>query len=563
MRRLAFALLTLAALSCNALAPQATVQPPTPQPTATASPQPTLTPTPAPTETATPEPSDLYIAPGDVVFHPEPVLYSGDLVSFEVFAHDGAAIGLASFPVAVYLGEPGEETKIATARATPYGIGGRLQTTFVWAWDTAGLQGTQLLTFALDPDDEIQIGDENPDNNTLVAPVDLLPSAESPQTRWLTTESECCIFNYLSNSAAERDIELIKATADNAMSYVENKLGRQQQSKMVFNMIDRLLGHGGFASDTITITYIDRDYAGGGLENVFRHEAAHVLDRQGWGDHPTLITEGLAAYVAGGHFKEEPFEPRMIGVLALNQSIPLTELADNFYPSQHEIGYLEGAAFIDYLVATYGWERFVILLGAFQPANTQSAMLDGGLRLVYEKSLAEMEAEWLAYLRARPVDPRWQADIADTVAFYDTVRRYQEAYDPSAHFLNAWIPDIQRAVSENITADYNRHPSTLENIALETMLIEADRQLEAGNYNSTERYLAAVNAVLDAEGNFAADSLATDYLALTASAVDAGYEPQHIRLDAGAATVIASRADQPTVLVELTLTRVDGVWRVN
>lgn len=563
MRRLAFALLALAALACNALTPQATVQPPTPPPIATASPRPTLTPTVAPTETATPEPTDLYIAPGDVVFHPEPVLYSGDLVSFEVFAHDGAAMGLASFPVAVYLGEPGEETKIATARATPYGIGGRLQTTFVWAWDTAGLQGTQLLTFVLDPDDEIQTGDENPDNNTLLVPVNLLPSAESPKTSWLKAESECCIFNYLSNSAAERDIELIKATADKAMQYVEGKLGRQQQSRIVFNLIDRLLGHGGFASDTITITYIDRDYSGGGLEHVFRHEAIHILDRQGWGEHPTLITEGLATYVAGGHFKEEPFEPRMVGVLALDQSIPLTELADNFYPSQHEIGYLEGAAFIDYLVAAYGWERFMTLLGAFQPADTQSAMLDGGLRLAYDKSLGEMEAEWLAYLRARPVDPRWQADIADTVAFYDTVRRYQQAYDPSAHFLNAWIPDIQRAVRENITADYNRHPSSLENIALETLLIEADRALEAGDYDVAGRRLAAVNAVLDAEGNFAADSLATDYLALTASALDAGYEPQHIRLDSDTATITASLADESAALIELTLTRMDGVWRMN
>ncbi len=563
MRRLAFVILT--ALACNALTPQPTTQPPTPAPTATASPQPTALPTAAPTATATPEPmpTDLYIAPGDVIFHPEPVLYSGDKVSLEVFAHDGANMGLASFPVAVYLGEPSETTKIGEARATPYGIGGRLQTTFVWAWDTAGLQGAQLLTVVLDPDDEIQIGDENPDNNTLIVPVDLLPAAESPKAIWLTTESDCCVFNYISGSAAERDIETIKAIADKAMHYVEDKLARKQQSKIVFNLIDRLLGHGGFATDTITITYIDRDYAGGGLENVFRHEATHILDRQGWGEHPTLITEGLATYVAGGHFKEEPFEPRLAGLLALDRYIPLAELADNFYPSQHEIGYLEGAAFIDYLVSTYGWEQFVTLLGAFQSTNSQGAMLDGGLRLAYNKTLAEMETGWLAHLRAQPVDPRWQADIADTVAFYDTVRRYQQAYDPSAYFLTAWIPDIQQAVRENITADYSRHPASLENIALETMLVEADRQLVTGDYDATEHYLTAVNAVLDANGNFAADSLAADYLALTASAVDGGYEPQHIRLNADAATVIASRADQPTVLVELTLTRVDGVWRVN
>ncbi|MBI3244744.1 MAG: hypothetical protein HYZ49_20900 [Chloroflexi bacterium] len=563
MRRLAFIVLILATLACNALTPQPTLPPPTIVPAATPSPLPTLAPTVSPTETASPEPTDLYIAPGDVIFHPEPVLYSGDRVSLEVFAHDGGNFGLSSFSVAVYLSGPSEETRIATTRAIPYGIGERLQATFVWAWDTAGLQGTQLLTVVLDPDDEIQIGDENPNNNTLIVPVDLLPSAELSKTIWLKAESDCCLFNYISGSAAERDIELIKATADKAMNYVEDKLGRQQESKMVFNLIDRLLGHGGFASDTITITYIDRDYAAGSLENVFRHEAAHLLDRQSFGDHPTLITEGLATYVAGGHFKEEPFEPRLVGLLAFGRYIPLTELADNFYPSQHEIGYLEGAAFIDYLVNTYGWKQFVTLLGAFQPTNTQSAMLDGGLRLVYNKSLAEMETEWLAHLRAQTVDPRWQADIADTITFYDTVRRYQQVYDPSAHFLTAWIPDIQRAVRENITADYSRHPSSLENIALETMLIEADRQLETGNYDLTEHYLAAVNAVLESGGNFAADSLATDYLALTASALDAGYEPQRIRLDSDSAAITASRPGQPSALVELTLTRVDGTWRMN
>ncbi|MEK7787257.1 MAG: hypothetical protein AAB658_17795, partial [Chloroflexota bacterium] len=199
MRRPAFALVILAALACNALTPQATVQPPTPHPTATASPRPPPTPTVAPTETVTPEPSDLYIAPGDVIFHPEPVLYSGDIVSFEVFAHDGAAMGLTSFPVVVYLGEPSEATRIAASRATPYGIGGRLQTTFVWAWDTAGLQGTQLLTFVLDPDDEIQIGDENPDNNELIVQVPVAPRSELPPPEagaaWASAESECCVYH--------------------------------------------------------------------------------------------------------------------------------------------------------------------------------------------------------------------------------------------------------------------------------------------------------------------------------------------------------------------------------
>lgn len=524
--------------------------------TPTLPPAPTLTPLPSPIA-STPAQADLHIGAGDVRLHPDPTLHSGDLVSLEVVVHDGAKLGLKNFPVAVYVN--GEE--LAVERANPYGFSGRLQATFTWVWNTTGLEGAQQLKVVVDPEDQVHRGDENPDNNTLTIPVTLLPAR--PQLNWHTTESGCCIFNYLSGTAAERDIEIIKTTADAAMEYVEGKLGRKQNSKMVFNLIDRLLGHGGFASDVVTITYIDRDYSGGDLQTVFRHEAAHILDRQGGGQRPILITEGLAVYVTGGHFKLEPFEPRMAGLLALNRYLPLAELADNFYTSQHEIGYLESGAFIQYLVDTYGWERFAQLLGAFQEVAPESAMLDGALRIVYGKTLADMEAEWLAHLRAQPVDPRWQSDVAETIAYYDTVRRYQLAFDPSAYFLTAWTPNIKRAVRENITADYSRHPDAPENIALETLLVEADRALEAGDFDSVARTLQAVNAVLDADGDFTVSPLAADYLALTHSLVAVGYYPQRIRITADAAAITASLPGQPAALADLTLTRVNGLWQMN
>lgn len=563
MIRFTPAILFTFALACNTLLPRPT---PTPAPTNTATPTPTV----APTETASPTSlpqTDLFIAPGDVALHPDAGIYSGDLVSFEVFAHDGAGMGLENFPVAVYLGEPGDGNELAVERAYKYGLGERLQATFTWAWNTTEFVGPHTLTVVLDPTDEIQIGDENTDNNTLAIAVNVLPRAGLPAAlrcaEWVTVESECCIFNYITGSPAERDIELITAAAEDAVQFVEEKLGREQEGRMEFNLIDRLLGHGGFASETVTITHIDRDYAGGGLENVFRHEAAHVLNRQNGGSRPSLVEEGMATYIAGGHFKEEPFEPRMVGLLALDRYIPLAELADNFYTSQHEIGYLEGAAFITYLVDTYGWDKFTALLGSFQSAAAESAMLDGGLRLTYGRSLAEMESDWLAHLRARPVDDRWKNDIAFTIAYYDAVRRYQQAYDPSAYFLTAWIPDIQRAVREDITADYDRHPAAPENIALETLLIEVDRAIESADFAAAGLYLDAVNAVLDSQGNFAADSLAGDYLNLAVATLAAGYEPRRIQLASGLAVVTASAPDRPAALVELTLTRVNGVWRVN
>ncbi len=502
-----------------------------------------------------------------MIIHPDPQVYAGDQVSFEVSVHDGANLGINRFPVSLYLGDPKDGHLLDTAQAFPSGLGGRLQATFTWTWTAEGLSGEQTLTAVVDPEDVIQIGDENPDNNTLTFSLNILPRESltpiESEAHWVTTESECCIFNYISGSAAERDIEAIKATADEALQYVEGRMGKNLQQKMVFNLIDRLLGHGGFASTTITITYIDRDYAGGGLENVFRHEATHLLDRQFGNFRPSIIEEGTATYITGGHFKEEPFEPRLIGVIDLGRYIPLAELADHFYSSQHEIGYLEGAAFIEYLVDTYGWDRYTRFLASFQGAASDSLVLDAALRLMYDKSLADMEADWLAKLKAQTVDERWRADIDYTVQYYDNVRRYQQLNDPSAYFLTAWIPDITRAVRDNIVADYSRHPDTPTNIALETMLVEASHTLAAGDFVATHDYLNAVNAVLDNNGDFDVNPLATDYWTLTESALGAGYEPHRIQLDADTATVTVSQPFLSSELSKLTLTRLGEAWRLN
>lgn len=573
--RLVLGCLVAAALACNTLIPTATpvpTQPVTPTllPSATASLVPTLAPTAAPSQTPSPVPvadSDLYILPGDVQLHPDPQIYSGDKVSVEVFVHDGSGLNLNNIHVALYKGQPSPANQLSIQTVYRYGLGARLEAAFTWVWDTTNFSGQQTLTAVLNPNDELPQGDENKSNNTITFTVNVLPRsalALNEQTaKWLTTTSECCIFHYLSGSAAERDIALITRTGDEALAYVEEKMGRKATQKMEFNLINRLLGQGGFTADTVTITYIDRDYSGGGLMSVFRHEATHALNRGTSNNRPSLIEEGTATYIAGGHFKEEPFEPRMVGLLSLGRYIPLTNLADHFYYSQHEIGYLEGAAFIDYLVKTYGWQNFSTLLGAFQRVGSQSASLDGGLRLIYNKSLSQMETEWLAYLHAQPVDLRWQTDVEMTVAYYDTMRRYQQLDDPSAYFLTAWIPDIDSAVRDNITADYDRHPNTPANIALETLLVNANRALTAGNYDLTRTNLAAVNAVLDAGGDFNASPLAANYLSITNTLVAAGYEPQNISLQNGLASVSASRLAADDKLIDLTLQNVNGDWKMN
>jgi len=85
-----------------------------------------------------------------------------------------------------------------------------------------------------------------------------------------------------------------------------------------------------------------------------------------------------------------------------------------------------------------------------------------------------------------------------TVEYYDTVRRYQQALDPSAHFLTAWLLDTQRMRQEGIVADYARRPNGLLNDVLEVILTNAGESLVFGRFDQVSADIAAVNAVLNA-----------------------------------------------------------------
>ncbi|MBI4772407.1 MAG: hypothetical protein HY784_18760, partial [Chloroflexi bacterium] len=438
MRRASFLLpssLFLLALACAALTPlygrpAGSLLTTTPAPTASPvptrtpvpsrtplpgpTPLPTATPAPTPTPVPTPVPGDLYIAPGDVILHPDGVLYSGDQISYEVFAENSQRVTWP-IPVAVYLNSTAT-APIAEGTFGQYGIAGREQATLTWAWDTTGLSGPQTLYFWLDPHDQIQQGDEDPGNNLLEVTVTLAPRSELPPQEagaiWASSGSACCVYHYITHSAAARDIALISETAEGAVQVAQERMDVTLARKMTLTFVPRLLGHGGFATDEVIISYLDRDYAGGGLANVITHETTHILDAQlGGAFRPTLLVEGLATYVAGGHFKTEPLDRRAAQLPGPGMLIPLASLADNFYPSQHEIGYMEGASFIQYLVETHGWGAFdQFYRSAIPPlaaGQTESAALDAGLRAAFGRGLDETQGDWLASLRPLAPDPGW------------------------------------------------------------------------------------------------------------------------------------------------------------
>ncbi len=526
---------------------------PTPPPTLTL----TLTPTPTPTPTLTPTPPDLWVDPSGVRVHPDGGLYSGDILSFEVEAHNGGSTDLSRVSVVVDWGSDQAEAEIGHIPR-----GGSSSVDLVWVWDTAALVGTRTVTVTVAPENVADDPDRG--NNIAVTRIDLAagrPAGEAG-AKWQTAASACCVFHFIGGTAAARDIDAIVQVADAAIAFVKDRLDVEQAGRLEVYLVSRVLGHGGFAGEQIAISYLDRNYAGGGLLEVFRHEGTHMLDRQiVKGERPTLLAEGFATYITGGHFKLEPLPERAAALLSIGGYLSLRDLANDFYPSQHETGYLEAGAFIDYLVERDGFDTFLELYGGMRraPGETDADMLDRAMRAVYGLGLGEMEAEWLARLRALDAGAQ-RRDVTNTIAFYDTVRRYQRALDPSAYFLEVWIPDIRQAESHGRVADYLRHPRAPENIALETMLVAAAEVLTARDFDRAETLLASVNAVLDAGGAFT-DPTAARYLELVRAALAAGYEPQRIAFDGDRADLWATR-DGSSALSNLSAALQNGEWLV-
>ena len=115
-----------------------------------------------------------------------------------------------------------------------------------------------------------------------------------------------------------------------------------------------------------------------------------------------------------------------------------------------------------------------------------------------------------------------------------------------------------------IVADYVRHPSAAENLALETLLATAYTSLSQANYAAVDPVLAAVNAVLDAVQRgagqpFAVNEQSADFYAIVQAVGQAGYQAQKISVDGDTAQVWATR--DSAELMALTLQRGDAGWQ--
>ncbi len=518
-----------------------------------------------PTSTPTAPAGDLSLTADGILIYPGPERYSGDLLTFDVRPENLDGLDPGQVAVRVLYQGPEDSETVAEATLGHVAFDGIPRARMVWAWDTAGLEGPATLLFAVDPDDLIREGDENPTNNIVTLTVSLLPADRRPsverQASWATATTDCCVLHYLTGTAADRDLPDLQAMAERAVQHSETRLGLALDEPLEIYFISRVIAHGGYARDHMVLSYLDRQYAVSNLELTVRHETVHILDSRfltSWS--PSILREGLAVWVTGGHFNLEPIALRAAALLDLDWYVPLEDLSNDFYPTQHEIGYLEGAALIEYLVQTYGQEAFWDFYRAFGEVDErepQADVLDAVLQEQFGVGLAETETAFLRWLEAQPPAPEQARDLQITVYFFDTVRWYQSLYDPTAYFLITWLPNPLVGEERGIEADFLRHPRAPENVALETMLIAARQAQVAGDLDEAEALLEEVNRVLDG-GRFL--GRAADYLSLVRAVAAAGYETQQITLEGNAARVWAIAGNAWPTLSELHFQQTTTGW---
>jgi hypothetical protein len=236
------------------------------------------------------------------------------------------------------------------------------------------------------------------------------------------------------------------------------------------------------------------------IESVIQHELVHRIDAELGGElRPTVLVEGLAVYITGGHYKPEPILNRAVFLPPQGRYLPLPILAENFYEHQHESGYLEAAAWIEFIVRTWGWDAFNRFYRDIHPAPSQkdADAIDMALQRHFSISLAQLDDRFSSFLEQQPVLPDLGEDLDVTISYYDAIRAYQEKFDPSAYFRQVWLPDPREMRRRGITADLSRGPQNEEpNQMIEDLLYQTGQAWQNGLFDDARLKLSAVQTAL-------------------------------------------------------------------
>lgn len=418
-----------------------------------------------------------------VQFHPDGQLFVGDLLSVEVIPINNQNMEGKKVSLSVQ----GKELELAEFSAA--GVGQREQATFWWAVDTSGLDpGKEVVTFSI-----------LPDGPTWEESIVLYPGKDNPTIGavWESVSTDCCVLHYISGTDAARDIGDLSKMVDDQAGDVEKELNTEIDKPIDITLIPKLIGHGGFATNSIYVSYLDSNITGNITSQVIHHEMVHILDSSlGGNGQPAMMVEGLAVYLSHGHYKQENLLERASNLLELDAYIPLSDLLTNFYGQQHEISYLEAGALIEYMVAEYGWDDYRDFYSEVDLAGEHGVSFEDGLNKVYGIDSSQLENGFIELMQLERKDETSKNDLKLTIELFDSLRLYQQKLNPSTYFVTAWLPDGASMREKGIVADFLRSRNGLDEKLVEYLLRTSSRMISEKDYKHAEWIISFVNLLL-------------------------------------------------------------------
>lgn len=308
-------------------------------------------------------------------------------------------------------------------------------------------------------------------------------SAEPPAVdfTWAVSNTRHFQLYYAPGDAAERDLSKLGRLAEASFAHIRDVLQVDLDGTMSIYFVPRVFWQGGatYGNKVQLISYLDRNYTGVETWSYFTHEGTHALAQDliqpkegNEGGPDGVLVEGLAVWASDGHYRREPIDAWAAVVADSPSYIPLSQLrAGPFYDFQHETSYLEAGSFVKFLVDNYGLDKLKQLYGRATGKAEQDEELVQGL---YGKGYADLEADWLSYLRGLSPTPEQAEAWRLKVRSFDLMRRYETELDPDARILPDksppdWTPDMFRIFLQRKQAS--------RNLLLETALIAAEQRL--------------------------------------------------------------------------------------
>ena len=421
----------------------------------------------------------------EVRIHPDQPLQVGDMVSFEIYSSPGAHLDGQQLTLSLL---EGSETVLGSANFE-VSSGNRYRATLQWIWDTKGLApGEYTLQFLIKPLDL-----------SWTQLVTLQPAPANFPYHWATAEAACCNIYYITGTSAARDIARLVPLIQTQAQQVEKEMGHIVTGKIDIDLLPRVVGQSGFTANEIYLTYVDDNYTDTNFVTVLHHELVHRVDADMGGDYrPLFLVEGLAVYMTGGHYHPEALAFRSATLMQVGLFIPLSNLVDDFYNWQHEIGYLEAGSLVEYMVDTWGWNAYNEF---YRDIHISSGMddadvIDKALQVHFGISLRTLDDRFQVYLRAFPISPDLENDVLMTVQLFDKIRSFQQERDPSAYFQEVWLPDAAEMRKRGIVGDYLPRYANQQDQVIESMLISAGGDWEKGDYSAGVDELVQIRALL-------------------------------------------------------------------